>query len=98
MLLCLAKSKRQYELPTGVSLARSDVRTIIGRKSVSKGKEYSRIWVYIPTKASEDTAFPFKIGAPCLVEINEEKKQLVVKPISEKEVIKLGWRTRVRRK
>jgi len=85
-------------LTTGVDLARTGVGTIIGRKSVSKGKEYSRIWVYVPTKVSEDTAFPFKIGSPCLVEINEEKKQLVVKAISEKEATELGWRKRARRK
>jgi len=47
---------------------------------------------------SEDTAFPFKIGTPCFVEINEEGKHLVVKPISEKEAIELGWRKRNRRK
>jgi hypothetical protein len=85
-------------LSTGVNLARTGVGTIIGRKSVSKGKEYARIWVYVPTKVSEDTAFPFKIGSPCLVEINEEKRQLVVKPISEKEALELGWRKRARRK
>lgn len=78
-------------------LARSGIGTIIGRKSVSKGKEYTRIWVYVPTKVSEDTAFPFRIGAPCLVEISEEKRTLIVKPISEKEATKLGWRKRSRR-
>jgi len=78
-------------------LARSGVGTIISRKSVSKGREYARIWVYVPTKVSEDTAFPFKIGMPCLVTINEEKRQLIVKPISEKEATKLGWRKRMRR-
>jgi hypothetical protein len=80
------------------SLARTGIGTIIGRKSVSKGKEYARIWVYVPTKVSEDTAFPFKIGSPCLVEINEEKRTLIVKPISEKEATELGWRKRNRRK
>ena len=79
-----------------LGLSRSGVGTIIGRKSVSKGKEYSRIWVYIPTKISEDTAFPFKIGAPCLVEINEGK--LFVKSISEDKALEMGWRKRVRRK
>jgi hypothetical protein len=78
-----------------LSLARFGVGTIISRKSVSKGKEYSRIWVYVPTKISEDTAFPFKIGA-CLVEINEGK--LFVKSISEDKALELGWRKRVRRK
>jgi hypothetical protein len=85
-------------LTIGVSLARTGVGTIIGRKSVSKGKEYARIWVYVPTKVSEDTAFPFKAGSPCLVEINEEKRTLIVKPISEKEAVELGWRKRKRRK
>jgi hypothetical protein len=74
------------------------VGTIIGRKSVSKGREYARIWVYVPTKVSEDTAFPFDVGMPCLVEINEEKRQLVIKQISENEARRLGWRKRVRGK
>lgn len=82
----------------GEDLARTGVGTIIGRKSVSKGKEYSRIWVYVPTKVSEDTAFPFEIGMPCVVEINREKKQLIVKPISEKEAEGLGWRRRLRKR
>ena len=73
------------------------VGTIIGRKSVSKGKEYARIWIYVPTKVSEDTSFPFKVGMPCLVEINEEKRHLIVKAISEKEAIKMGWRKRERK-
>jgi hypothetical protein len=77
-------------------LARSGVGTIIGRKTASKGKEYARIWVYIPTKVSEDTAFPFKMGAPCTVEIDEKRDQLIVKRISEKEAIELGWRKRER--
>jgi len=78
-------------------LARTGVGTIIGRKTASKGKEYARIWIYVPTKVSEDTAFPFKIGAPCVIEIDEEKEQLIVKPISEKEATELGWRKRERR-
>jgi hypothetical protein len=81
-----------------LSLARSGVGTIIGRKSISKGKEYTRIWVYVPTKVSEDTAFPFKIGQPCLVNIDESKTQLIVKSISEKDATELGWRKRARRK
>lgn len=79
-------------------MARTGVGTVIGRKSVSKGKEYARIWIYVPTKVSEDTAFPFEVGVPCLVEINEERRQLVVKPISEKDATKLGWRKRIRGK
>jgi hypothetical protein len=87
-----------HDLTIGVDLARRGVGTIIGRKSVSKGKEYARIWVYVPTKVSEDTAFPFKTGQPCLVKIDESKTQLTVKPISEKDATELGWRKRSRRK
>ena len=65
---------------------------------MSKGKEYERIWIYVPTKVSEDTAFPLKVGMPCLVEIDEENAQLVVRQITEKEGAKLGWRKRIRRK
>ena len=79
-------------------MARTGIGTIIGRKSVSKGREYARIWIYVPTKVSEDTAFPFKIGMPCLVEIKEKGDQLVVKPVSDREAIKLGWRKRMRGK
>ena len=82
----------------GLNLARKGIGTIIGRKSVSKGREYSRIWIYIPTKVSEDTAFPFKTGEPCLVEIDTERKHLQVNPISENEAKKLGWRKRKRRR
>ena len=80
-----------------LALARTGIGTIMGRKSVSKGKEYVRIWVYVPTKGSEDTAFPFKIGDPCLVKIDERKKQLIVKPISKEEAIEQGWRLRSRK-
>jgi len=79
-------------------LARTGIGTIIGRKSVSKGREYTRIWVYVPTKVSEDTAFPFEVGMPCLVEIDEERGRLIATPISEKEAIELGWRKRKRRR
>jgi hypothetical protein len=78
-------------------MAREGVGTIIGRKTASKGKEYARIWVYVPTKISEDTAFPFKIGEPCSVEIDKKEKQLIVKPISKEEAIEQGWRKRERK-
>jgi len=79
-------------------LARTGIGTIIGRKSISKGKEYTRIWIYIPTKVSEDTAFPFKIGMPCLVDMKIKEGCLNIKQLSEKEAVKLGWRKRKRRK
>jgi len=79
-------------------LARSGVGTIIGRRSESKGRQYTRIWIYVPTKVMEDTAFPFKVGEPRLVEIDAEKKCLNVKPISLEEAVRLGWQKRERKK
>ena len=74
----------------GLTWLESGIGTIIGRKSVSKGKEYARIWAYIPTKVSEDTAFPFKIGYPCYVEIDEKKNKLIISPISKEDAIEQG--------
>jgi hypothetical protein len=79
-------------------LAGVGIGTVIGRKSVSKGKEYRRIWIYIPTKVAEDTSFPFKVGEPCLVEIDTARKWLIIKPISLKEAKKLGWVERPRKR
>lgn len=82
----------------GPTLARSGVGTIIGRKSSSRGREYTRIWIYVPTKVKEDTAFPFGVGDPCLVEIDADGGGLSVKLISMEEAVRLGWRERRRRK
>ena len=78
-------------------LARSGIGSVIGRRSVSKGREYERIWVYIPTRVSGDTAFPFKVGDPCLVQLDTERRQLTVKKIGRDEAVRLGWRERKRR-
>jgi hypothetical protein len=78
-------------------LARSGVGSVIGRKSVSKGREYTRIWIYVPTKVSEDTAFPFKPGDPCIVQLDPDRKMLGVKRVEKEEAVKLGWRKRNRR-
>ena len=78
----------------GFIIAKTGVGTIIGRRSVSKGKEYVRVWIYVPTKVSEDTSFPFKIGDPCEVEIGE--RHLLIRPISLDRAYKTGWAKRER--
>jgi hypothetical protein len=82
----------------GLVLAKFGIGTVIGRKSVSKGREYRRIWIYIPTKVAEDTSFPFKVGKPCLVEIDTAKGWLIIKPILVEEAKKLGWAERPRKR
>ena len=79
-------------------MTRTGVGTIIGRKSGSKGREYIRIWIYVPTKVKDNTAFPFDIGDPCLVEIDLEEECLHIKPISVEEAVDCGWRRRKRKK
>lgn len=79
-------------------MARKGVGTVIGRKSVSKGKEYQRIRIYIQTKISEDTAFPFKVEDPCAVEIDLKRRVLIVSPISISDAEKMGWTKRPRKR
>jgi hypothetical protein len=79
-------------------IASKGIGTVIGRRSTSKGREYVRIWIYVPTKVSEDTSFPFKIGDPCEVEIDMTKGQgiLLVRKISKEQAMKKGWSRRRR--
>jgi hypothetical protein len=79
-------------------LARSGVGTVIGRRSVSKGRQYERIWIYVPTKVSEDTAFPFKVGDPCLIQLDLDRKQLMIRQISREKAITMGWRMERKRR
>jgi hypothetical protein len=71
---------------------------VIGRRSVSKGRQYQRFWIYIPTKVSEDSSFPLKVGDPCLVQLDLERKQLLIKRIGMEDAVKLGWRAERKRR
>jgi hypothetical protein len=75
-------------------MARSGIGTVIGRRSVSKQREYRRIWIYVPTKVSEDTNFPFKVGDPCSVIIDTDARQLIIKTISREKAVREGWRAK----
>ena len=65
---------------------------------MSKGRQYERIWLYVPAKVSEDTAFPFKVGDPCLIELDIERRQMLVRQISREKAISMGWRTERKRR
>jgi len=67
---------------------------VIGRKSVSKHHQYRRVWIYVPTKVAEDSNFPFKVGDPCFVAIDIERKQLIIKTMSREKATKEGWRAK----
>ena len=51
----------------------------------------------MPTKISEDSAFPFKIGDPCEIEIDTKKNQLSVRTVSQEKALKDGWSRRPRK-
>ena len=85
----------------GIEIARSEIVTVIGRKTSSKGREYTRVWIYVPTKVTEDTAFPFRVGDPCQIEIGEKigekEASLTIRPVSVARAVKEGWAKRARR-
>ncbi|MHB8565519.1 MAG: hypothetical protein ACYC7D_04465 [Nitrososphaerales archaeon] len=87
-------------MPEGLyKIASHGIGTVIGRRTVSSnGKEYVSVWIYVPTKISEDTAFPFKVGDPCEFNLDVKKSQLVITPLPLEKSEKLGWAKRVRSK
>jgi len=79
-----------------IRIASHGIGTIIGRKTTTAGKEYLRIWIYVPTKISEDSAFPFKAGDPCEIELDTKEGKLLIKPIGLEKAEKEGWSKRRR--
>jgi hypothetical protein len=77
-------------------MSRSGVGTVIARKSTAKGKTYRRIWVYVPSRVSEDTAFPFHAGDPVEVAIEKDDQGMSVRPISVGKALQRGWTKRRR--
>jgi hypothetical protein len=65
---------------------------------MSKGHQYERIWIYVPTKVSEDTAFPFRVGDPCLIQLDLERRHLVIRQISRDKAVSMGWRSERKRR
>ena len=80
----------------GTNISRTGVGSIIARKSSAKGHSYRRVWIYVPAKVSEDSAFPFKPGDPAEVTITEDNSSLTVKPISIAKAKQRGWAKRQR--
>lgn len=45
-------------------------------KVVDRGKNYSKIFIYIPKEVSTDTSFPFRVGEDVTVKI--DGKRLII--------------------
>lgn len=52
---------------------RKGIGTIVNRPTITGGKRYDKIFVYIPSDVAKDSNFPFKIGDRIEVEIQGEK-------------------------
>lgn len=50
----------------------------------------------MPTKVSEDSAFPFNVGDPCEVEIETDPRGPMVRPLTVKQANLRGWARRER--
>ena len=77
-------------------MSRTGIGTVIARKSTAKGKTYRRIWIYVPSRVSEDTAFPFHAGDPVEVAIEKDDQGMSVRPISVGKARQRGWTNRRR--
>lgn len=67
--------------PNGSTKMRKAIGRVVDRPTITGGKRYAKIFVYIPSQVANDTAFPFKIGTKVEVEI--KGKTLVIRKAKE---------------
>jgi hypothetical protein len=72
------------------------IGTVVGRKTTADGREYTRLWIYVPNKLSQDTAFRFRVGDPYDIEMDTKTGELTIRGISPDEAIHCGWSRRKR--
>jgi hypothetical protein len=54
------------------------------------------VWVYIPTKLSEDSNFKYKLGDPVRITLDTKTGDLEITKVSHEEAEKQGWARRER--
>jgi hypothetical protein len=54
------------------------VGRIVERKPFSD-KNYTQVWIYVPTEVAQSKTFPFKKGEKVFILIDEKKHQLTIK-------------------
>ena len=69
--------------PKGNTKMRKAIGRVVNRPTITGGKRYEKIFVYIPSQVAKDTAFPFKIGTKVEVEI--KGKTLIIRKTQEEE-------------
>lgn len=63
--------------PNGNTKMRKGIGSIVNRPTITKGKHYDKIFVYIPSIVAKDSNFPFRIGDKIEVEISG--KTIIIK-------------------
>jgi hypothetical protein len=51
---------------------------IVNRPTQTAGKQYDKIFIYIPTEVAKDSAFPFSANQKVKVRIDPENKRLII--------------------
>ncbi len=54
---------------------------IVNRPSISKGKKYDKIFVYLPQAIVTDSAYPFDIGDIVIVSIDTKHQRLIIEKV-----------------
>jgi hypothetical protein len=53
----------------------------INRPTKTGKKTYDKFFVYVPTDVAKDSAFPFKDGDEIEIEIDKQRRVLLIKPV-----------------
>jgi hypothetical protein len=69
--------------PNGNTNMRKAIGRVVNRPTITGGKRYDKIFVYIPSQVANDTAFPFETGTKVEVEI--KGKTLSIKKTEDAE-------------
>jgi hypothetical protein len=51
---------------------------IVNRPTTTAGKQYDKLYVYIPTEVAKDSAFPFRANDKVKLRIDVENRRLLI--------------------
>jgi len=54
---------------------------IVNRPTTTAGKQYDKLYVYIPTEVAKDSAFPFKANDKVRIRIDTANNRLVIEKL-----------------
>jgi hypothetical protein len=54
---------------------------IVNRPTITAGKKYDKLYVYIPTELSKDSTFPFKANDKVRIRIDVGNSRLLIEKI-----------------